>query len=145
VTQRGALTGCQPQREGQVRTPRESETAKGTHELSGAAGDKSGHNRKARGEEKLTGYRAEREGQIRTIRECENASHGGTHFLSRPGGWTSQDSKRKRDGEGYSRTVKHRRKDKSGCQAKRKSDDEGHSRTVGCKGSVKSERQEEVR
>src|SRR6266850_978011 len=101
---RGALTSCRAQREGLVRTLKESDRARGTHILSRAEGGsrqdterirpREGHshsverrgrvssgernNPTARGA--LTACRAQREGLVRTLKESDRAR--GTHRLS---------------------------------------------------------------
>src|SRR6267142_1062820 len=101
---RGALTNCRAHREGQVRTLKETEHARGTHSLSSAQGGssqdternraceghslsiertgtvKSGHQKKPSARGALTNYRAQREDQVRTLTETEYAR--GTHSLS---------------------------------------------------------------
>jgi len=93
VTKQGALTSWRWQREGQVRTWKESNQARGTHSLEIAEGgtsqdterkqlskgysptgdrkwrDKSRHRKKESKQGALTDWRQERQGQVRTWKE----------------------------------------------------------------------------
>jgi len=112
---RGELTNCQAHREGQVRTLKETERARGTHELSSTQGGSSKDTERNRACEALTNCQAHREGQVRTLKETERArgTHGlssqqggqvwilketecarGTHNLSSTQGGSSQDTDR---------------------------------------------------
>src|SRR6266850_2141572 len=77
ASERGALTSWKTQKEGQLRTRRVSERARGTHVLE-----------------------THREGQVRTRTESERA--GGTHFLESASGGTRDDTKRKPASERHS-------------------------------------------
>jgi hypothetical protein len=124
---------------GQVKTPRESKRTRGTHSLSSTGGtsqdtgrhwqqggkehslpveprgrDKSEHEESARERGALTNCEEQRKGWAMTAREGRKAR--GTHGLSGGEGGMTLDTERKRKGEGYSRTVERRGKDKSGHQ-----------------------------
>jgi hypothetical protein len=86
-SERGALTLCQGQREGQVRTPKERRRVRGAYFLSRADGG--------------------------TSEDTKRQPVRGTHLLSRVEGGTSQDTARKSASEGNSLPVKGRVKDMS--------------------------------
>jgi hypothetical protein len=135
-TERGSLTDCRPHREGQVRTRKESDRARRTHELETASGgtsqdterirlseahsrtgdrigrDKSGHGKNPTEQGALTNWRPHREGQVRTRKESDRARL--THFLETASGGTSQDTETIRPSEAHSRTGDHIGRDKSG-------------------------------
>jgi len=90
LTEQGALTNWRPQREGQIRTQKETDQARGTHRLEitergtsqdmernqpseghplpgdSRRRDKSGHRNKPTKQGALTLWRQQREGQVRT-------------------------------------------------------------------------------
>src|SRR6266850_497712 len=94
-TKRGALTYWRAQTDGQVRTQKESDRARGTHRLESADGrtsqdmerirpseghsqtgerrrtDKSGHGKKLNERGGLTNWRAQTDGQVRTRKESD--------------------------------------------------------------------------
>src|SRR6267142_1339333 len=122
--------------DGQVRTWKESERARGTHSLESADGrtsqdmegiraskghsrpgkhrrmDKSGHRRNTSERGALTNWRVQTDRQVRTRKESEQAR--GTHFLERADRRTSQDTEGIQVSEGHSRTGEHRWTEKSG-------------------------------
>jgi hypothetical protein len=107
-TKRGALTIWRPRREGQVKTWKESDRARRTHELETVSGgtsqdterirlrkvhsrtgdrigrDKSGHGKNPTERGTLTLWRPHREGQVRTRKESDRAR--GTHSLESASG-----------------------------------------------------------
>src|SRR6267142_726512 len=122
--------------DGQVRTWKESDRARGTHQLESADRqtsqdterirpseghshpgerrwtDKSGHGKNLTERGALTNWRAQTDGQVRTRKESDRAR--GTHRLESADGQTSQDTERIRPSEGHSQTGEHRWTDKSG-------------------------------
>jgi hypothetical protein len=86
---RGTLTSCRAQSEGQIRKPKETEWARGTHSLSTI------------------------EAQVRTAKETERAR--GTHPLSNAEGGISQGTGNRVD-ESHSQSVEHRGRESSGHQ-----------------------------
>jgi hypothetical protein len=130
VRKQGALTFCRAQREGLVRTAKETQQARGTHCLSSAergTGQDSERNaaierhslpveRRARdwpGRQKkyckrgaLTACRAQGEGLVRTAKETLQAR--GTHYLSSAERRSGQDIDRKSASEGHSPSVERR-------------------------------------
>src|SRR5438874_1365827 len=72
-TEGGALTNWRQQREGLVRTRKESDRKRGTHFLEMAEGDLSGHRKKAIQQAALTFWRPQREGLVRTQEENDQA------------------------------------------------------------------------
>ena len=87
-TKRGTLTFWRRHREGQVRTWKESDQARGTHRLESASG------------------------QVRLRKESDRVR--GTHQLKMASGGTSEDTQRIRPSEGHSRPGDGIRRDKSG-------------------------------
>jgi hypothetical protein len=126
LTEREALTSWRWQREGLVRTLKETDQARGTHFLGTAEGgtcqdterdrlskgcsraadgrgwDLSGHRKKQTEWGALTNWGWEREGLVRTQKETEEAR--GTHILKTAEGGTCQDMERNQPSEGYSQT-----------------------------------------
>jgi len=117
ATDQGTLTFWRWQREGQVRTRKESDRLRHTHFLEMAEGgtsqdterkrpteghsqtgdgrgrDKSGHRKKVTNQGTLTFWRWQREGQVRTQKESDQPRD--THKLEMAEGGTSQDTERK--------------------------------------------------
>jgi hypothetical protein len=61
------------------------------------------------------GYPLSRKSRVTSQDTGEKASGvRATHELEDPGGWTSQDTERKKARKGHSHTGKHRERDKSG-------------------------------
>ena len=148
ASQRGALTNWRAQKQRQVRTRKECDPARGTHQLESpdietsqdAEGmraseghsqtgeyrhrDKLGHENNASQRGALTSWRAKTQRQVRTRKECEPAR--GTHSLDSPDTETCQETERMRAREEYSLSGEpgHRT-----CQdTKRMRTSEGHSR-----------------
>jgi len=116
-SERGALTPCRVWREGQVRSSRESEQAKGTHFLSHAKGGATQDIERNRASERGTHFLLSTEGgTIRTPKQTERAR--GTYFLSSAEEGITQETKTNRASEGHSHTVKHRGRNKSGDRNK---------------------------
>jgi hypothetical protein len=135
-SERGALTSWRAETEGQVRTRKDFEQAKGTHVLESAdrgtsedteriqaseghsrTGErrprhKSGHGMNPSERGAPTDWRAQTKGQVRTRDESERAR--GTHFLESADRETNQDMERIRASEGHSLPGKCRPRDKSG-------------------------------
>ena len=123
-TERGALTLWRQHREGQVRTWKESDRARGTHFLDTASGgtsqdterirqseghslpgdgierDKSGQGKNPTERGELTSWRRYREGQVRMRKESHRAR--GTHQLETASGGTCQDTETLPPSEGHS-------------------------------------------
>src|SRR6266850_2131499 len=136
LTKKGSLTDWRVQMDGQVRTWKESDQARGTHRLESADGqtsqdterirpskghsqtgerrwmDKSGHGKNPTERGALTPWRAQTDRQVRTWKESNRAR--GTHKLESADGQTSQDTERIRPSEGHSRPGERRWTDKSG-------------------------------
>jgi cytidylate kinase len=136
ATKRGAPTIWRPHQEGQVRTRKEFDRARHTHELETASGgtsqdterirpsevhsrtgdrigrDKSGHGENLTKRGALADWKPHREGQVRTRKESDRARR--THGLETALGGTSQDTERIRPSEAHSQTGDHIRRDKSG-------------------------------
>jgi len=109
---RGALTLCRAHREGRVRTLKETECARGTHELSSAQGGSSQDTERNRAHEGHS-QTVERTGrEVRTLKETEQVR--GTHGLSSAQGGSSQDTERNQACEGHSQTVERIGRVKSG-------------------------------
>jgi hypothetical protein len=124
-TEQGALTNWRQHREGQVRTWKESDRARRTHELETTSGgtsqdmerirpseahshpgdgigrDKSGHRKNPTKRGSLTLWRRHREGQVRTRKESDRVRH--THVLEMASGGTSQDTETIQLSEAHSR------------------------------------------
>jgi hypothetical protein len=135
-TKRGALTNWRRQREGLVRTRKETDRARHTHFLETAVrgtcqdtesnqlseghpqpGDGRGrelsrHGKKPTDREALTSWRQQSEGLVRTWKETDRAR--GTHCLETAEGGTCQDTERNRPTEGNSRPGDGRESDLSG-------------------------------
>ena len=135
-TEREALTLWRWHREKQVRTRKESDETRSTHELETASqgtgqdrerirqnegrsrtGDSigrdiSGHGKNTTGRGALTLWRRHCKGQVRTWNESDRAR--ATHILKTASGWTCQDTERIRPSEGYSPTGDSIGRDKSG-------------------------------
>ena len=92
LTEGGALTLWRPHQEGQVRTQRETDQARGTHFLETTLGGTS---------------------QDKEINQAR-----GTHSLETASGGTSQDMKRNQLSKGHSQTGDHIGRDKSGHRKK---------------------------
>src|SRR6267142_2391385 len=114
LTKQGALTNWRAQTDGQVRTQKESDRARGTHFLESADGrtsqdmeriqpskghslpgehrqtDKSGHGKNRTEQGALTDWRAQTDRQVRTREESNRAR--GTHRLESADRRTSQDT-----------------------------------------------------
>ena len=88
-TDRGALTSCRRQREGLVRTRKETDQPSA-----------------------LTSWRRQREALVRTRKETDRPRR--THILETVEGGTCQDTERKLPSEGHSLPDGHREKAKSG-------------------------------
>ena len=101
-TGRGALTNWTRHRDGQVRTQKESDPARGTHQLETVGREKSGHGENPTARGALTDWRRHREGQVKTQKESDRVR--GTHILETASGGTSQDTERIRPNEGHSHT-----------------------------------------
>ena len=135
-TNRGALTSWRRQREGLVRTRKQTYRPRRTHILETAKGgtcqdtetnrpteaysqpgdrigkDKSGYGEKPTERGALTSWRPHRKGQVRIRRETNRAR--GTHSLETASGGTSQDTERNRPSEGHSHPGDRIGRDKSG-------------------------------
>jgi len=140
VIKQGALTLWRPQREGLVRTRKESDRARCTHNLETPEGgtcqdtegkrlskahsqsgghrgrDLSGHERKGIERGTLTSWRPQREGPVRTRKETDRARC--THFLQTAEGGTCHDKKGKRLSEVHSLPGDNRGRDMSGHERK---------------------------
>src|SRR6267142_825991 len=114
ANKQGALTLWRAQTDGQVRTRKQSDRARGTHFLESTDGrtsqdtetiqpseghsptgehrrrDKSGHGNNLTERGALTSWRAQTDGRVRTRKESDRAR--GTHFLESADGRTSQDT-----------------------------------------------------
>ena len=136
VTKQGTLTDWRQQREGPVRTWKQSNQARCTHKLEmgeggtsqnterkqlskarsqtgdGRGREKSGHGKKVTKQGALTSWRRQRKGQVRTRIESDQARH--THFLETAEGGKSQDTETKRPSKVHSPTGDGRGRDKSG-------------------------------
>jgi len=158
LSEQGALTNWERQREGQVRTWKGRDQARGTHTLETAEGgtsqdternrhskehshpedgrerDKSGYGKTAAEKGVLTSWIQQREGQVRTRKETDRAR--GTHFLETAEGGTSQDTERTRPRKWPSHPGDSRGRGKSRPQRKRLS--AGHSQTGNSRGRDKS-------
>jgi hypothetical protein len=132
---RGVLTSWTRQMGGLVRTRKETERARGTHQLGTAEGvtcqdtktnrpseghsrpedgrgsDLSGHGKEQTKRGALTPWRRQREKLVRTQKETERAR--GTHFLEMAEGGTCQDTERNRPNEAHSPTGDDRGRDLS--------------------------------
>src|SRR6267142_1892517 len=91
-TERGALTSWRAQTDGQVRTWKQSDRARGTHLLEDAGTNKSGHRNKPTERGALTNWRAQTDEQVRTEKQSDRVRS--THGLERADGRTSQDTDR---------------------------------------------------
>ena len=135
LTKQGALTDWRPHRGEQVRTWRETDSARDTHiletTLGGTSQDternqlrkghslsgdhkgrgKSEHSKKPTNQGTLTSWRPHQEGQVRTQEETNLAR--GTHSLETTSGGTSYDMERNQLSKGHSQTGDHIRRDKS--------------------------------
>ena len=112
-TKQGALTSWRSQREGQGRTWKESNQARGTHFLETTEG---GEVRTWKESDQARGTHfletTEGGGQVKTQKESDQAR--GTHILEITEGGTSQDMERKQLNKGNSLSGDHRGRDKSG-------------------------------
>ena len=132
----GELTLWRPQREGLVRTWKESDQARGTYKLETTEKgtcqdterkqprkghslpgdhrrrDLSGHRKKVTKQGTLTSWRRQREGLVRTQKESKQAR--GTHFLETTKGGPCQDMETKQLSKGHSLSGDHRGRDLSG-------------------------------
>ena len=139
-TGRGTLTLWRRQREGRVRTLKETNRARHTHYLETAEGgtchdtatnraskahsrpgdgrgrDLSGHGRKPTEQGALTTWRQQREGHVRARKETDRARH--THFLETADGGTCQDTERNRPSEAHSRPGEGRGRGSLGHEKK---------------------------
>ena len=137
----GHLLSGDPHREGQVKTWKETDRARGTHFLDTASGgtsqdternrpseghslpgdrigrDKSGYGKKQTERGALTSWRPHRQGQVRMRKETDRAR--GTHKLETASAGTNQDTGRNRPSEGHSQTGDRIGRDKSGHEKKR--------------------------
>ena len=135
-TDRGALTTWRRQREGLVRTRKETDRPRRTHILKTAEGgtcqdternqsteahshpgdgrerDLLRHRKKPTDRGALTNWRWQREGLVRTRKQTDRPRR--THILEAPEGGTCQDSKRNRPTEAHSQTGDGRERDLSG-------------------------------
>jgi len=98
LSKQGALTNWRPHWEGQVRTQKETDQARGAHQLETASGGTSQDREKLTGQGALTSWRPHWEGQVRT--QIETNQTRGTHFLETTPGGTSQDTERNRPSKG---------------------------------------------
>jgi len=139
-TEQGALTNWRPHQEGQVRTWKETDQARGTHSLETTKGgtsqdmernqlskghsqtgdrigrNKSGHREKQTEQGALTSWRPHWEGQVRTQKETDRER--GTHSLETRKGGASQDTERNQPTKGHSLPGDRIRRDKSGHRKK---------------------------
>ena len=139
-TDRGALTFWRRKREELVRTRKETDRARRTHQLAMAEGgtcqdterkrlteahslpgdgrerDLSGHGKKPIDRGALTGWRRHREGLVRTRKEIDRPRC--THFLETEEGGTCQDTERNRPTEAHSLSGDGRGRDLSGHRKK---------------------------
>ena len=123
-TEQGALTFWKRHREGLIRTQKETDRARRTHQLEmasrgtrqdteinrpsqahsptggGIKRDSSGHRKKPTGRGALTLWRRHREGLVRTQKETDRPRH--THFLETASGGTRQDTEKNRPTEAHS-------------------------------------------
>ena len=135
VTEQGTLTSWRVQREGFVRTWKESDQARHTHFLETAEGgicqdtegkrlskahslsgdrrgrDLSENRKKATERGALTSWRPKRDRFVRTWKESDRARH--THFLETAEGGACQDTKGKQPTETHSLSGDHRGRDLS--------------------------------
>ena len=113
-TDRGVLTNWRRQREGLVRTLKESDRPRRTHLLEtaerGTCQDTEGLG--SRPAEVLTLWRRQREGLVRTRKEINRPRR--THTLEMVEGGTCQDTERNRPKDAHSRTEDGRGRDLSG-------------------------------
>jgi hypothetical protein len=135
-TERGALTLWRQQREGLVRTRKETDQARGTHVLEtaeratcqdtkrnypneghslpgdGRARDLSGHEKKPTDRGALTSWRRQREGLVKKRKGMDRVR--GTHSLETVEGGTRQDTERNGLSEGHSLPGDSKARDLSG-------------------------------
>ena len=116
ATEQGTLTPWRPQREGFVRTQKESNQERHTHFLETAEAGTSGHGKKLTEQGALTNWRPQRERLVRTWKESDRERH--THFLETVEGATCQDTKGKRPSKAHSQSGDHRGRDLSGHRKK---------------------------
>ena len=89
---KGALTFWKRQREGLVRTQKETDRARHTHVLETAEGGTCQDTQMNRRKGALTLWKRQREGLVRTQKETDRARH--THDLKTAEGGTCQDTGR---------------------------------------------------
>jgi hypothetical protein len=108
--ERGTLTLCQVQSEGQVRTKKNRQREGHSRSVEHRR-DKSGHRKNTSKKGKLTPYRAHREGQVRTPKSSEQARS--THSLRSAERWQVRKHKEtERENKGCSLPIRRRGKDR---------------------------------